>query len=157
MIILGIDPGTSRLGYGLIKKGAGGISIVDYGCFRTKTRDTKESKLKQIHIFISGLIKKYRPEVMVIEKLFFFKNKKTVLDISEARGVIISAASLLDIKITEYTPLQIKQAVTGQGRAEKRQVQKMVQLILKLKELPEPDDAADALAAAICYSSITKI
>jgi crossover junction endodeoxyribonuclease RuvC len=153
MVILGIDPGTARLGYGVIKEEGKKLSLIEYGCLEPAKGTSKAERLVGVHNKVVELIEKHRPGSLAIEKLFFFKNQKTVLSISEARGVVLSAAQMQNLQIGEYTPLQIKQAVTGYGRAEKKQVQKMVQLILKMKEIPKPDDAADALAAAICHSN----
>ena len=153
MIILGVDPGTHRAGYGLIKETDGDVSFLDYGCVQIKpTKDNYGNLLILYNSFLK-IIEKWKPDVMSVEKLFFFKNAKTITKVSEARGVIILAGLKHDLKIKEFTPLQIKQAVSAYGKADKKAVQKMVKLILGLEKVPEPDDAADALAAAICCSN----
>lgn len=156
MIIMGIDPGTAITGYGIIEKGNDNLAVIDYGCIRTEPKFSTAERLKQIDQKLTNLIKKHQPHKVAIEDIFFFKNAKTAVKVSQARGVILSRASQMKILIDEYTPLQIKQAVTSYGRAEKTQVQKMVKLLLNLKEIPKPDDAADALAAAICCAHSTK-
>ena len=154
MIILGIDPGTARIGYSIIKKGDGEAELVTYGCLELKNYNQAE-RLKKISEMISDLISMYNPKNLAIEKLFFTKNAKTALAVSEARGVIINCAYSLNLEIREFTPLEVKTAVTGYGKAEKYQVQKMVANILKLKKIPKPDDAADAIAIglAACYTN----
>lgn len=150
MTILGIDPGTNRIGYGLLRLNNNKIESLDYGCIRLTSDQGGYTHLDQLHQETNKLIKKFSVNIIAIEKLFFFKNNKTVMSVSEARGVIILAAVKNSLKIKEFTPLQVKQAVSGYGRAEKKEVQKMVRLILGLKKDPQPDDAADALAIAIC-------
>src|SRR3972149_1146456 len=142
-VILGIDPGTSIIGFGFIEKRGGGLFPLTYGCIKNPANEPIEKKL----------LKEHRPEILAIEKIFFFKNAKTIIDVSRAQGVILLAAARFKIPIFEFTPLEVKQAVSGYGRAEKQQVQKMVRLILRLKEIPKPDDAADALAIAICAAN----
>lgn len=149
MIILGIDPGTAATGYGIIKKNTK-LSLIEYGCIKTQTTLTTAERLNELYSQLNTLIKKHRPDIVAVEDIFFFKNLKTAIKVSQARGVILLTAAKSKIPIEEYTPLQIKQATTSYGRAEKIQVQKMVKLLLNLKEIPKPDDAADALAAAIC-------
>ncbi|MEK7209678.1 MAG: crossover junction endodeoxyribonuclease RuvC [Patescibacteria group bacterium] len=151
MIILGIDPGTNRIGYGLIDHNSQKTRVLDYGCVDLKSdRNNPLSHLPLIQKEIVALLKKYQPEVVAVEKLFFFKNKKTVIGVSQARGVIVSSALNQGCKVKEFTPLEVKQAVSGYGRADKKAVQKMVRLVLSLDRDPQPDDAADALAVAIC-------
>jgi crossover junction endodeoxyribonuclease RuvC len=153
MIILGIDPGTATTGYGVIKKGKNqALSCLDYGLISTSPKLDPEQRLKKLYLELNQLISKYRPRLLAVEKIYFFKNLKTALPISEAKGVILLAAANKKIKIREFTPLQIKTALVGYGRAQKWQIQRMIQSILKLKEIPRPDDAADALALAICAS-----
>ncbi|MDO8676296.1 MAG: crossover junction endodeoxyribonuclease RuvC [Candidatus Azambacteria bacterium] len=154
MIILGIDPGTARIGYSIIEKRDGEAGLITHGCLEIKNRSQTE-RLKIISELISELISKYNPQTLAIEKLFFTKNVKTALSVSEARGVIINCANSLNLNILEFTPLEVKTAVTGYGRAEKYQVQKMVKNILKLEKIPKPDDAADAIAIALaaCYTN----
>lgn len=155
MRILGIDPGTGITGWGVVEKKSninnGKLSVVGYGVIRTSAGLDAPIRLKDIYSGISNLIEKYKPDEFAIEDLFFFKNQKTIIKVSQARGVAIVAATNQDIPVFDYTPLQVKQAVTGYGRAEKQQVQKMIKIILNLKEIPKPDDAADALAVAICH------
>ncbi len=149
MIILGIDPGTATTGFGIIKKNAK-LKLIEYGCIKTATNLTTAERLKELHNQLNLLIKKHKPDMVAVEDIFFFKNLKTVVKVSQARGVILLTAAKSKIPIFECTPLQVKQATTSYGRAEKIQVQKMVKILLNLKEIPKPDDAADALAAAIC-------
>jgi crossover junction endodeoxyribonuclease RuvC len=152
MVILGIDPGTNRIGYGLLNNNGRDLSLLKYGCIELKS-DGASKDFIGLYDAIEDLIKKWKPDVLAIEKLFFFKNNKTVMQVSEARGIIILAGMKKRILIKEFTPLQVKQAVSSYGRAQKREVQKMVRLILNLKEDPKPDDAADALAIAICCAN----
>lgn len=156
MIILGIDPGTAATGYGLIKKDRD-LKIIDYGCIRTETKFSTAERLEQINKRLVKIIKKHKPQKIAVENLFFFKNVKTAIKVSQARGVILATAAQMRTPVEEYTPLQIKQAVTGYGRADKNQIQKMVKLLLRLKETPKPDDAADALATAICCANNNRI
>ncbi|MDP3800188.1 MAG: crossover junction endodeoxyribonuclease RuvC [bacterium] len=153
MVILGVDPGTNRVGYGVIKKNEDNISLLDYGCIEVKAKSDHNDGLLIIYNAFDKIIRKWKPEVLAIEKLFFFKNAKTITQVSEARGVIILAGLKNTLKIREFTPLQVKQAVSAYGKADKKAVQKMVRLLLSLKEDPQPDDAADALAVAICSAN----
>ncbi len=150
MIILGIDPGTSLIGYGIIDYTNYIYTPLIYGAFRTEKNIENRNRVKDVYEFFNALIEKYKPERLAIESLFFFKNEKTVIKVSEVRGVLLLAGAMHGLDIREFTPLQVKQAVTGYGKAEKDQVQKMVTMILNLKETPKPDDVADALAMAIC-------
>ncbi|MDD5750239.1 MAG: crossover junction endodeoxyribonuclease RuvC [Candidatus Pacebacteria bacterium] len=150
MIILGIDPGTATTGWGAVKKSKKQPELMDYGAIFTSPKQTTGERLSKLHAEISSLIKQIAPDVLVIEKLYFFKNLKTALPVSEARGVILLAASQQKIKVVELTPLQIKMGICGYGRADKKQIQKMVKETLCLEKIPKPDDAADALAAAVC-------
>ena len=149
MIILGFDPGTATTGFGVIKKNKE-IKLIEYGCIKTLTNLTTAERLRVLHNQLNLLIKKHKPDMVAVEDIFFFKNLKTVVKVSQARGVILLTAAKSKIPIFECTPLQVKQATTSYGRAEKIQVQKMVKTLLNLKEIPKPDDAADALAVAIC-------
>lgn len=151
MVILGIDPGYAIIGYGVIDTNAKDM-VLDYGAITTPKEDTLPIRLERIEASLKYLFDKYKPDVVAIEELFYFKNQKTVIQVAQARGVIILACQKYCGNIYEYTPLQIKQALTGQGRAEKAQVQYMVKAILGLDSIPKPDDAADALAVAICHS-----
>jgi len=148
MKILGIDPGTARLGWGVIDNEV----MVDCGCLETPPKQPEEKRLSSLFIKLNELIKQHRPETAAVEKLFFFKNQTTLIPVAQSRGVVLLAAAQNNLPVFSYTPLQIKQAVTGYGRAEKIQVQQMVKLILKLKIIPRPDDAADALAVALTHS-----
>lgn len=157
-IILGIDPGFAIVGYGLIKKDKNNnIFMIDYGAINTPAKDIFPDRLEQIYKELESVIKKYKPDIAAVEKLFFYKNVKTAIEVGQARGVIILTAIQNKLPIFEYTPLQVKQAVASYGRADKNQVQQMVKMLLNLKEIPKPDDAADALAVAICCSSSLKI
>lgn len=152
MIILGIDPGFAIVGWGLIESVKGNIRPLAYGAITTPAHTPIESRLYTIQHDLEELIEKYKPDEMAIEELFFNTNITTGIAVAEARGVILCTAHKLGVKISEYTPLQVKQAVVGYGKAEKRQVIAMVQSILKLPKPPKPDDAADALAIAICHA-----
>lgn len=156
MLILGIDPGTARIGVGLIEYKNKKAAIKCYDCLTTSTSDTTAKRLDDLHQQLTKFIKKYKPNIVAVEELFFFKNLATAIKVSQARGVILLAAEQQKLKIYEYTPLQVKQALTGYGRAEKNQIQQMVKLILNLKEIPKPDDAADALAIAVCCAHSLK-
>lgn len=148
MKIFGIDPGYARLGWGLID----GEKVVAYGCLETSKNLTEAKRLKQLFDNLTKLLIKYRPQAVSVEALFFFKNQTTAIKVAAARGIILLAAEKLGISTYSYTPLQVKMAVTGYGRAEKSQVQQMVKSILKLPSVPRPDDAADALAIALTHS-----
>lgn len=152
MIILGIDPGTALIGYGLINFEPRGqkSEAIDFGCFKTNPALSADQRLKELYVQLNKLIKKYSPQRMAVEDIFFFKNLKTAIKVSQARGVILLTAAINQIPLSEYTPLQVKQAITGYGKAGKIQVQKMIKLLLNLKEIPKSDDAADALAIAVC-------
>lgn len=150
MIILGIDPGYAIIGYGLLSYNGNKFSVLDYGAITTPADIPFNKRLDIIFNDLNLLIKQYKPNMLAIEKLFFNTNQKTGIDVAQARGVIILAAEQNGLKINEYTPLQVKQSVVGYGRAEKKQVQEMTRLILKLEKIPKPDDTADALAMAIC-------
>lgn len=152
MKILGIDPGTAIMGYGIIEKVGNAVKPLKYGCVRTQANLNQPDRLHFIYKSLSDIIEKEKPDQVAIESLFFFKNQKTVIPVAEARGVATVCAKNHDIPVFEYTPLQIKQALTGYGRAEKAQMQEMVRVICKLKECPKPDDAADALAVAITHA-----
>jgi len=156
MIILGIDPGTATTGYGIIEAQKSRLKLITFGCILSSPKFSTAERLSQIHKQLTALIKKYRPEKIAVEDIFFFKNLKTAIKVSQARGVILCAAAQAKTEVFEFTPLQIKQAVTGYGRADKLQMQKMVKVILNLDQIPKPDDASDALAAAICLSQTNK-
>lgn len=152
MIILGIDPGLAIVGWGIVESVRGNVRPLAYGAITTPAHTDIESRLLMIQNDLEELIKKYKPDEMAIEELFFTNNITTGIAVAEARGVILCTAHRLGVKISEYTPLQVKQAVVGYGRAEKHQVISMVTSLLKLKKPPKPDDTADALAIAICHS-----
>ena len=152
MIILGIDPGLAIVGFGVIEKGKFKTEVIDYGVITTPKEDTLPIRLHKIYQGMCALIDKYQPEHVAIEELFFNTNTTTGISVAEARGVIILACINKGLKLFEYTPLQIKQALTSNGRADKQQVQFMVKAILNLKAIPKPDDAADGLAVALCHS-----
>ncbi len=156
MLILGIDPGTARIGVGLVEYKNKKMALKCCDCLTTNQADGTAARLDDLYQQLTKFIKKHRPDMVAVEDIFFFKNLKTAIKVSQARGVILLAAAKQNLPIREYTPLQIKQALTGYGRAEKNQVQQMVKVILNLKEPPEPDDAADALAAAICCAHSIK-
>ena len=157
MVILGIDPGLAIVGYGVIECKGNKYKALDYGCIITDSKSLFPERLKIIYDELSSIIDKYNPQDMAVEELFFNKNVKTAIKVGQARGVEVLAGVNKGLGIYEYTPLQIKQSVTGYGRADKRQVQDMVKLLLNLKEIPKPDDTADALAVAICHSSCLRL
>lgn len=153
MIILGIDPGTATTGYGVIAFRSGRSSrVLDYGPIRTASSTPLPARLNTIHTEISRLIGLHRPDVVAVEALFFSRNASSALAVGQARGVGLLAAAQAGLPVFEYTPQQVKQAVTGQGNAAKEQVGYMVKLLLTLTEIPTPDDVADALAVALCHA-----
>jgi crossover junction endodeoxyribonuclease RuvC len=155
--ILGIDPGTGIVGFGVIEQGKKGYTLLDGGVIRTPAHQADEYRLHTIYNSLVEIIEQHNPDIMVVEKLFFARNVTNAMSVSQARGVILLAATLKGIPIAEYTPLQIKQALTGYGRAEKSQIQEMVKILLKLKDIPKPDDCADAIAAALTHSHTLQI
>lgn len=152
MRIIGIDPGTGILGFGVIDSKAAKTSLIDAGVIRTKVHQPLDERLEEIFNCLQEIIENCKPSVMVVEKLFFAQNVSTAISVSHARGVAMLAGKLARLEIVEYTPLQIKQALTGYGRADKKQMQEMVKVMLRLKEVPKPDDCADALAAALMHA-----
>ena len=156
MVILGIDPGYAIVGYGVIDTTKKEM-VLDYGAITTPKEDSMPIRLQSIEGALNFLLEKFKPDVVAIEELFYFKNQKTVIPVAQARGVIVLTCQKYCGNIYEYTPLQIKQALTGHGRAEKAQVQYMVKAILGLNSIPKPDDAADALAVAICHSQTSSV
>jgi len=163
MIIIGIDPGVAKLGFGIISKiqnpkskTKNRLRCLNYGLIQTSPDLPAAERLKKISNELNKLIKKYKPKVLAIENVYFFKNLKTALPVSQATGVILLAAAKKKIPVVEFTPLQVKLAITGYGRAEKQQVQKMVKILLNLKEIPQSPDAADALGVAICCTNFRK-
>ncbi|MFA5349143.1 MAG: crossover junction endodeoxyribonuclease RuvC [Candidatus Paceibacterota bacterium] len=159
MIILGIDPGTATTGYGLIKvnfKNKNDLQCLAYGCITTVPGKSDGQRLKEIEKELSKIINKHKPDILAVERIFFFKNQKTIITVSQAKGVIILTAAKKKIPVVEYSPVEVKMAVSGYGRAEKKQIQRLIQSILDLDDLPKPDDAADALGIAICCSQRLK-
>lgn len=151
MRILGIDPGYAIVGYGIVDCVSSKFAVAGFGAITTDSKENFPNRLKSIHSDMKYLIDKYKPDCISIERLYFNTNTTTAIDVAQARGVILLSAVENGITVNEYTPLQVKQAVTGYGKAEKFQVMEMVKSILKLKEVPKPDDTADALALAICH------
>ena len=151
MRILGVDPGTAIVGYSILDLENGEYKLIDYGCIYTDKDDDMPTRLMQIYDRLDTIIKLYKPVQMAIEDLYFFKNQKTVIKVGQARGVINVVAKKNGLDIFDYTPLQVKMGVASYGRATKKQIQEMVKMILKLSEIPKPDDAADALAIAITH------
>ena len=157
MIVLGIDPGIAITGYGVVGDAKRNLEGIEYGVITTSSELPFPERLSLIYNQLSGVIDKCRPEVAAVEELFFSVNVKTALAVGQARGVAILAAKEAGLRVVEYKPTEVKQSVVGYGRAEKEQMQKMTQLLLNLKELPKPDDAADALAIAICHIHSAKL
>ena len=153
MIILGIDPGTAITGYGVVQTNRSGqVRTLGYGAIRTESCQAVDTRLRRIYEQVCVLLTEFEPDAMAVEQLFFNRNVTTALAVGQARGVVILAAACNSIPVAEYTPLQVKQAVTGQGRADKEQVGYMVRLLLGLQSTPKPDDTADALAVGICHA-----
>ncbi|MCL1823341.1 MAG: crossover junction endodeoxyribonuclease RuvC [Oscillospiraceae bacterium] len=150
MRIIGIDPGYAIVGYGVVDYVSGKFRTGDYGAIKTAPTDSFDRRLEEIYTDLSTVLDETKPEIMALEKIFFTTNQKTAIDVAQARGVIILTARTKNIRIAEYTPLQVKQAVTGYGKATKKQIQEMTVRILSLDAVPKPDDVADALAIAIC-------
>lgn len=155
MRILGIDPGYALVGFGIIDYDGYNSKIVDYGVISTPKEETLPNRLFIIYQTLKKIIETFKPDVVSVEELFYFKNQKTIIPVAEARGVIVLTCKECGLDVYEYTPLQIKQALTGVGRAEKQQVQFMVKTLLGLDKIPKPDDAADAVAAALCHAQIS--
>jgi crossover junction endodeoxyribonuclease RuvC len=150
MRALGIDPGTATTGYGIVDYLTGKEKLVHYGTIRTAAGVDMPIRLYQIKRELDRLLEEYQPDVVAVEELFYNRNSKTVITVAQSRGVVLMTAAAAGLPIAEYTPLQVKQSVVGYGNADKRQVQLMVQRILSMKDIPRPDDAADALAIAVC-------
>lgn len=153
MIIMGIDPGIAILGFGIIEYKGNKFIPIKFGAITTPSNMPTSKRLSYIYKSLVELITEYKPDSYAVEELFFNKNIKTALTIGQARGVVLLAAANCQIPIYEYTPLQVKQAIVGYGRAEKKQVQQMVKIFLNLSEVPKPDDVADAIAIAICHAN----
>lgn len=157
MIILGIDPGLAIVGYGVIDSQKGVNKVIDYGVINTPKEDSVPIRLTKIYEGMLGLIEKFKPDCISIEELFFNTNTTTGINVAQARGVILLACTQQALKMYEYTPLQIKQALTGYGKAEKKQIQYMVARLLNLKAVPKPDDAADGLAVALTHAQTARL
>jgi len=157
MVFLGIDPGTAITGYGFVREDAGALQTVAYGTITTPSDWALPQRLVAIQRELSDLIALHRPASAAVEQLFFSRNVRTALAVGHARGVVLLALAQAGVPISEYTPLEVKQAVTGYGRAGKQQVQEMIRVLLGLPEIPKPDDAADALAVAICHVHSSQI
>jgi crossover junction endodeoxyribonuclease RuvC len=151
MVILGIDPGYAIVGYGVIRTDRGHFQPLEHGAIVTRAEEDFNRRLEIIYDSLTAVISHWKPDAVSIEKLYFQNNQKTAIGVAEARGVILLAAQKAKLQIYEYTPLQVKMAVTGYGQAHKPQVMEMTRRLLCLKEVPQPDDAADALAMAICH------
>jgi crossover junction endodeoxyribonuclease RuvC len=152
MVVLGIDPGTAITGWGAVREKAdGSATLVDYGTIQTPASTPLQQRLRQIFEQVTALINRYQPETIAVEQVFFSKNVRTAMSVGHARGVVLLAAALADRPVHEYTPLQVKQAISGYGNADKAQVQQMTALLLGLDAVPTPDDAADAIAIAVCH------
>lgn len=152
MRIIGIDPGYAIVGFGIIEYENSRFKVIDYGAVTTDAGTDFNQRLKTIYYDVSQILDIYKPECLAIEKLYFQNNQKTAIDVAEARGVILLSAVQRNLYIGEYTPLEVKNSITGYGRAVKKQVQEMTKRILKLPEIPKPDDTADALAIAVCHA-----
>ncbi|MBX5444683.1 crossover junction endodeoxyribonuclease RuvC [Sphaerobacter sp.] len=154
-IILGVDPGTALLGYGLVV-GNDQPQALEYGVLSTPSSERMPARLLKLYEGLSALIRRHAPDVVVIEELFFSRNVTTALSVGQARGVVLLAAAQAGVPVVEYKPAEVKQAVAGYGKADKAQMQEMVRLLLNLDEVPKPDDAADALAVALCHAQTSR-
>ena len=152
MVILGIDPGYALMGWGVLEVQGSRMRLINYGCVETKAGNPMWSRLRTLQLGVRDLVNIYKPDDVAFEELFFSRNVTTALMVGAARGAAIIAAAEYTENLYEYTPMQIKQAVTGNGRADKKAVQQMVKLLLKMNEIPKPDDAADAIACAITHA-----
>ena len=156
-IILGIDPGTARMGWGIIEFDGNNYTALGYGTLETSPQTDEHLRLGELYEKLNLLTKKYNPQIIAVEDIFYFKNQKTLINVSQARGIVLLLAANTHKKYYSFTPLQIKMAVTGYGKAEKKQVQHMVKILLNLKKEPKLDDSADALAVAICCANSISI
>ena len=154
MLILGVDPGTARLGYGIVEATGAAIEAVAYGVLETAPSEPMARRLVELYEGLTRVISEFRPDAVAVEKLFFSRNVTTALTVGQARGVVLLAGAQADLPIAEYTPAEVKQSVSGYGNADKGQMQEMVRVVLNLDHVPRPDDAADALAVALCHSQI---
>jgi len=152
VIVLGIDPGTAATGYGVVARDGTRLRALEYGCLETGPSETDGERLVAIHAGVAELIARHRPALVAVERIFFSRNVQTAFSVGQARGVVLLAAAQSGLPVFEYTPNEVKMAVTGYGRASKEQVQRMVRTVLGLAVVPAPDDAADALAVAICLA-----
>jgi crossover junction endodeoxyribonuclease RuvC len=157
MLTLGIDPGVANTGFGLVGQQGDKLSHVSCGCILTSSQQTPQQRLSKIYQQLKQLIVQYRPDCVAVERLYFGKNSKTAMAVGQARGITLLVAAEAKVAVAEYTPLEVKLALTGYGRAEKRQIQQMVRILLKMAQVPKPDDAADALAIAICHLHSQKL
>lgn len=157
MVIIGIDPGIGKIGWGVVKDEKGKQELIKYGCLETSSKLPEEQRLVAIEQFFSQLLKKYQPTTVAIEQLFFASNVKTAFTVGQARGVLVLTVTKAKIPFTSYTPLQVKLAISGYGRADKKQVQSMVKTLLNLNQIPKPDDASDALAIALTHAFSYKL
>ena len=151
MLVLGIDPGTAITGYGLVREEEEGLALVGCGVITTPANQPLPQRLQAIYHGLTAIIGEHRPDQVAVEELFFSRNVRTALSVGQARGVVLLAAAEAGLPLYEYKPLEVKQTVAGYGGADKRQVQEMVRLLLDLEQVPEPDDAADAVAVAVCH------
>lgn len=158
MIILGIDPGLAATGYGVIKSSSptvqqsNKLEVLGYGCIKTKTETSYPQRLKLIYQGLKEVIEKFRPDVIAMEELFFFRNAKTVISVGQTQGMVFLAAADADLQVIKYTPLHLKLVLAGYGRAKKSQVQEALKELLRMDKVPKPTDASDALAAAVCHA-----
>lgn len=157
MVILGIDPGIGRMGWGVVQSQNSKLKSQNYGCLETNPKNSIEDRLLEVYKTVGKLIKKYRPDALVTEELFFNTNAKTAMMVGQARGVIIVCAAIKNVPIFSYTPLQVKTSLTGYGRADKNQIGQMIKIILSLSKVPRPDDTCDALAVAITHANSYKL
>lgn len=157
MTIIGIDPGIGRCGWGVLEYEGSKFKVIDYGCIETKPNGEIEKRLLEIDREIEKIIKKFKPDIFAIEELFFGTNSKTAFTVGQARGVILLEASRNNLPVFVYTPLQVKMALTGYGRADKNQIAQMVKVILKLEKIPKIDDTSDALAVAVTHALSSKM
>jgi len=157
MKVLGIDPGTATTGWAVLEEIRGAVKPLDYGHISTSPKNSVSDRLKEVADNLEEIIKKYKPDESAIEDIFFFKNQKTIIKVSQSRGAMLLTLEKKNVKVFSYTPLQVKQALTGYGRADKKQIQLMVKSILKLKSIPKPDDTADAIAIALCHINSRKV
>lgn len=157
MLTIGIDPGTATTGFGLVTEKKGKLLFVDHGVIKTTPKDNAQERLRMIYCAMKKLIADFKPDVVAVEKLFFGANSKSAIAVGQARGIILLSAAEQGVPVAEYTPLEVKMAITGYGRADKKQIQQMVKTLLGLSFIPKPDDAADALAIAICHQHSYKL